>query len=254
MTDTDPIKERLTPDALEAHLRAIGEERYHRRHPFNERLHLGRCTLNEVRAWALNRYCYQRTIPRKDATVLARLDDVEARRIWRRRIVDHDGDPGDAPEGGLRRWLALTDELGFERDYVVSQQGVLPAVQYASEAYVNYVASQPVLEAISSSLTEMFSPTAIQERVSGMLRHYDFITPNALRYFEHRMSEAPRDVDFALDYVKRNATTADLQNRVSAALRFKCDVLWAQLDAIHYAYVVAEPPPGAWRPPLALNS
>jgi len=33
------------------------------------------------------------------------------------------------------------------------------------------------------------------------------------------------------------------------ALRFKCDLLWAQLDALHYAYV--EPgniPPGAWRP------
>ena len=34
-----------------------------------------------------------------------------------------------------------------------------------------------------------------------------------------------------------------------AALRFKCDVLWSQLDALHFAYV--EPgliPPGAFVP------
>ena len=36
------------------------------------------------------------------------------------------------------------------------------------------------------------------------------------------------------------------------ALRFKCNVLWAQLDALHYAYV--EPglvPPGAFVPDKA---
>jgi pyrroloquinoline-quinone synthase len=36
---------------------------------------------------------------------------------------------------------------------------------------------------------------------------------------------------------------------VLAALRFKCDVLWAQLDALHHAYVLpATPPPGAFVP------
>ena len=33
------------------------------------------------------------------------------------------------------------------------------------------------------------------------------------------------------------------------ALRFKCDVLWAQLDALNHAYVSpACPPPGAFVP------
>ena len=90
-----------TPDQMEAALRQIGEERYHHLHPFHELLHSGGCTKDQVRAWALNRYCYQRIIPIKDATMLARLDDVELRREWRQRIVDHDGEIGDAPEGGL---------------------------------------------------------------------------------------------------------------------------------------------------------
>ena len=112
----------------------------------------------------------------------------------------------------------------------------------------NFVATRSLLEAIASSLTEMFSPETIRERVSGMLTHYAFVSPSTLRYFEYRTSEAPRDVDFALAYVRRNANTAEKQNAVCAALKFKCAMLWAQLDAIHYAYVLAEPPPGAWRP------
>ena len=238
----------LTSDDLEARLRAMGREIYHRHHPFQKRLAGGECTIDEVRAWALNRFCYQRTIPIKDATVLARLPLVRERRIWRQRIVDHDGDIDDVPEGGLARWLALTDALGFDRAYVTSMEGVLPAVRYACGAYVDFVATRPVLDAVASSLTEMFSPETIRERVEGMLAHYDFVSSDALAYFQHRLTEAPRDVDFALDYVKTHATTPDAQARVIAALRFKCELLWAQLDAIEHAYVMGGPPPGAWKP------
>jgi len=237
----------LTPDDLEAALRRIGEERYHHLHPFHQRLHSGGCTIDEVRAWALNRYCYQRIIPTKDATVLTRLDSVELRRIWRQRIVDHDGEIGDDPEGGLRRWLALTDGLGLDRSYVVSMKGALPAVRFACDAYVAFVRDRTVLEAIASSLTEMFSPTIIKARVSGMLKHYDFISEDVLRYFNYRLTEAPRDANFALDYVKRHATTPEAQEAVLEALRFKCGMLWCQLDAIEHVYVDGNACPGAWR-------
>ena len=241
-----------SPDALEAALRQIGEERYHHLHPFHKRLHSGGCTLDEVRAWALNRYCYQRIIPFKDASLLARIDDVELRRIWRQRIVDHDGEIGDAPEGGLRRWLALTDGLGLSRDYVTSMQGALPTVRFACDAYVAYVRDRSLLEAVASSLTEMFSPMIISQRVAGMLEHYDFINKGVLRYFNHRLSEAPRDADFALDYVKRHAVTAEQQHQALEALRFKCGMLWSQLDAIEHVYVNGNPCPGAWQPGEAL--
>ena len=241
-----------SPEALEAALRQIGEERYHHLHPFHERLHSGGCSLDEVRAWALNRYCYQRIIPFKDASLLARIDDVELRRIWRQRIVDHDGEIGDAPEGGLRRWLALTDGLGLSREFVTSMQGALPTVRFACDAYVAYVRDRTLLEAVASSLTEMFSPMIISQRVSGMLAHYDFINKDVLRYFNHRLSEAPRDADFALDYVKRAAVTTEQQHQAMEALRFKCGMLWSQLDAIEHVYVNGNPCPGAWQPGQAL--
>jgi pyrroloquinoline-quinone synthase len=55
-------------------------------------------------------------------------------------------------------------------------------------------------------------------------------------------------VAFALDHVKRHADTREKQEACLAALRFKCDLLWAQLDALHFAYVEPRlPPPGAFR-------
>jgi pyrroloquinoline quinone biosynthesis protein D len=237
----------LSPSELEAALRDIGARRYHNLHPFHRLLHGGKLSREQVRAWALNRYCYQATIPIKDASILARMDDPGLRRIWRQRIVDHDGDgQGD---GGVERWLRLTDGLGFPRHYVTSGKGLLPATRFAVEAYVHFVRERSLMEAIASSLTELFSPGIISERVSGMLANYDFVSPEILVYFEKRLTQAPRDADFALEYVKENANTPDLQQAVLGALTFKCDVLWSQLDALYFAYV--EPrllPPGAWKP------
>jgi coenzyme PQQ biosynthesis protein C len=237
----------MTPAELEATLRRIGGDRYHNLHPFHRLLHGGKLTKGQVQAWALNRYCYQSAMPRKDAALIARTDDPELRRVWRQRLIDHDG--GAQGEGGIARWLALTSGLGLDLDYVVSRRGALPATKFAVEAYVDFVRERPLLEAVASSLTELFSPTIISERISGMLENYAFVNCDTLAYFNARLSQAPRDADFALDYVKREARTPEQQRAVCAALEFKCDVLWAQLDALHHAYVApGHVPPGAFRP------
>ncbi|HUK00189.1 MAG TPA: pyrroloquinoline-quinone synthase PqqC [Stellaceae bacterium] len=237
----------LTPQELEAALRAIGAERYHNLHPFHRLLHGGKLDRGQIQAWALNRYYYQRQIPIKDASLIARLPTAELRRAWRSRLIDHDGD-GTSP-GGIERWLKLAEGVGLDRDYVESTEGILPTTRFSVDAYVNFVRERSVLEAIASSLTEMFSPTIIAERVEGMLRGYPFITLDTLAYFKPRLSQAPRDADFALAYVKAEARTEAEQQAVLNALRFKCGVLWAQLDGLYLAYV--EPrlvPPGSFVP------
>jgi coenzyme PQQ biosynthesis protein C len=236
----------IAPEKLEAALRQIGEARYHNLHPFHRRLHGGQCSRGEVQAWALNRYFYQAMIPIKDATILSRMDDPALRREWRSRILDHDGQTeGD---GGLARWLKLTEGLGLDSAYVVSTRGILPATRFAVEAYVNFCRTRSLLEAVASSLTELFSPQIIGERVAGMLQHYDFVTAETLAYFTARPPQAERDSGFALNYVKEHARSAEEQDKVMRALEFKCDVLWAQLDALWHAYVEGNVPPGAWRP------
>jgi coenzyme PQQ biosynthesis protein C len=237
----------LTPDELEAALRDIGARRYHRLHPFHGLLHGGKCTKGQVQAWALNRYYYQAIIPLKDASLIGRCEDPALRREWRSRLVDHDG--AAEGDGGIARWLALTDGLGLDRDYVVSTRGLLPATRFAGDAYVRFVRERSLLEAVASSLTELFSPTIISERVAGMLTNYHFVTPATLAYFDKRPPLAKRDSDFALDYVRRHAATPDTQAAVLAALEFKCDVLWAMLDALYHAYVAPKHvPPGAFVP------
>ena len=236
----------MTGTELEAALKQVGAKRYHNLHPFHTLLHGGKLDRDQVAAWALNRYHYQAMIPVKDATLLARLPNPALRRIWRQRIVDHDG--AHDGDGGIARWLKLTESLGFSNTEVEAGDGILPATRFCVGAYVNFVRERPLLEAIASSLTEMFSPQIINQRVSGMLAGYSFVTRETLAYFDKRLAQAPRDADFAIAYVKTHARTAEEQQAVIKALEFKCDVLWAQLDALHHAYVSpGVPPPGAWR-------
>lgn len=237
----------MSPDELEAAIRQVGAERYHDKHPFHRLLHGGKLDKGQVQAWALNRYCYQSSVPRKDATLMSRAVDRELRREWIHRILDHDGVEGE--EGGIERWLVLTDEVGLDREYVVSLQGVLPATRFAVEAYVSFVRERTLLEAVASSLTELFAPTIHRARITGMLEGYDFIGERALQYFRRRLDQANVDADFSLDYCKRHAATPGEQAAVVDAVRFKCSVLWAQLDALHHAYVTPGlVPPGAFRP------
>ncbi|HLI99357.1 MAG TPA: pyrroloquinoline-quinone synthase PqqC [Bradyrhizobium sp.] len=233
-------------DELEAALRIIGATRYHSLHPFHRLLHGGKLNKGQVQAWALNRYYYQSTIPIKDAVVISRFRDRGIRQEWRHRIEDHDGDMG--AEGGIERWLKLTEGLGLDTAYVESTEGILPATRFAVEAYVHFVRDKSPLEAIASSLTELFAPNLHEERISGMLKHYHFVNPDIMSYFSRRLTQAPRDAGFALDYVKTHAATPEQRAAVCNALIFKTNVLWVQLDALYHAYVEGHIPPGAFVP------
>jgi len=237
----------MSPADLEAAIRAVGAERYHDKHPFHRLLHGGMLNRGQVQAWALNRYGYQAAIPRKDAAFMSRVAERDLRREWVKRVLDHDGFGSE--EGGIERWLVLTDSLGLSRDLVVSMRAALPATRFAVEAYVQFVREQPLVVAMASSLTELFAPKLHRERIDGMLESYDFIGEQAMRYFRRRLDQAGSDSDFALEYVKTHARTRQEQEACVDAVRFKCSVLWAQLDALHHAYV--DPgliPPGAFRP------
>jgi pyrroloquinoline-quinone synthase len=232
---------------FEARLRKIGDERYHDKHPFHRLLHGGGATVDQVRAWVVNRWYYQSRIPMKDAAFMSRVEDPDLRRIWRSRIEDHDGT--DGRDGGIRRWLKLADAVGLDPDYVASGKGVMPATRFAVDAYVTYVRERPLLQAVASSLTELFAPKIHAERIAGLLEHYDFATPETIAYFKHRLSEAPKDVAFGLQWVINHAATPADQDAAAAALTFKTEVLWAQLDALWHGYVApGNVPPGAWRP------
>ncbi len=238
----------LSTTELEAVLRQVGAERYHNRHPYHHQMTCGALSKGQMQAWALNRYCYQAVIPRKDAMIIARAEDPAFRAEWRKRIEDHDGEDGWS--GGIARWLHLATSLDLDANMVKSEQRALPATRFAVGAYLSFCTNRSLLEAVASSLTELFSPVIIGERVPAMLAKYDYITEDTLSYFKRRPDQASRDSDFALAYVLRNADTPERQQAVIDALVFKCDILWAMLDALQHAYGEGDKniPPGAFRP------
>jgi pyrroloquinoline-quinone synthase len=236
----------MSPNELLARLRQIGAERYHHRHPFHLRMHEGKLTRGQLQAWALNRFCYQSAIPVKDAIILSRSQDAEFRRTWRKRILDHDGEPGRP--GGIEKWIKLAEATGLDPARVQGGEGVLPATRYAVGAYLAWVRERSLLEAVASSLTELFSGSLIALRVEALRKHYPWLA-SGLDYFQARLTQAPEDAEYALGWVGEQARTPEEQELACGALRAKCDMLWAQLDALYFAYVEPGwPPPGAFRP------
>jgi pyrroloquinoline-quinone synthase len=235
----------LTPSELRERLVAVGHERYHHKHPFHLLMHSGELTRGQLQAWALNRYYYQSQIPVKDAIILSRTNDAEFRRNWRKRIVDHDG--VDGQPGGIEKWIRLAEATGLPAHRVTSTAEVLPGVRYAVDAYLQLVSQRSHLEAVASSLTEMFSRDLISLRVDALRVHYPWLE-SGLAYFTARLTQAPEDAAFAFDWIVKHARTREEQELAIAALRDKCAILWAQLDALYYSYVN----PG-WAPPGAFK-
>ncbi len=229
------------PDEFIAALRAQGT-RYHNLHPFHRRMDGGELVPEELQRWVANRFYYQKCIPLKDAAIVANCPEVEVRREWIQRIIDHDGTADEA--GGIDSWLALGEALGVSRAELVSEQHVLPGVRYAVDAYVNFARQRPWIEAVASSLTELFGPAAIRVRLQALERHYDWIDPAGLEYFRTRLVKAPRDAQYALEIVVERCRTRHSQQAAVAALRFKTEMLWAQLDAIDHGDT-QPPAPGA---------
>lgn len=226
----DDARAPWSPEELARQLKAFGDVRYHNRHPFNQRMHRGELSRAELQLWVVNCYCYQQAIPIKDAAIVSNCPEQAVRRVWLQRIIDHDGREGQ--EGGLEAWLRLAEAMGVARDVVLSEAWVLPGVRFAVDSYVQFCRTRPWLEAVAASLTELFAPTIVSERLSAILTHYKWIEPDGLEYFRNRLSQAPRDAEYALGLVMERCVTREWQDRAIAALSFKCDVLWSLLDAV----------------------
>ncbi|HZI23265.1 MAG TPA: pyrroloquinoline-quinone synthase PqqC [Gemmatimonadales bacterium] len=225
---------------LTGRLRAVLERRYHHLHPFNQRMHRGELSREELQLWVANRFYYQVHIPVKDALILANCPEREVRQQWIQRIIDHDGRPGE--EGGIEAWLRLGEAMRVARADLLGQRHLLPGVQFAVDGYVNFCRSRPWLEAVAASLTEMFAPLIVKERLAAMLEHYPWVDADGLQYFRNRLKQAPRDAEYALTLVNERFRTPEEQERAVAALEFKCDVLWCLLDAVERGPLPGSPP------------
>ena len=224
------VDEELMNDRVFAErLREVGAHRYHDRHPFHMSMNAGELSQGQIRSWVANRFEYQRIIPRKDAAILANCPIRDVRVVWARRIADHDGTPGSA--GGIEAWLKLAEATGLNREDVLVGRHVVPGVKFAAGAYLEFAKTQPWPIAVASSLTELFAPDLMAERIAAFREHYAWIPVWGLEYFESRPSRARRDSNEAMEFTRTFCDTPSLRGQAIEALAFKCDVLWAMLDA-----------------------
>lgn len=230
-----PERAPLSREEFTGWLRREGEARYHDRHRYHVLMHEGKLTRVQLQQWVLNRYYYQTRIPIKDALIVSKSDDPAFRRMWVRRIHDHDGEAEG--EGGLALWLRLAEGVGLDREEVASCRSVLPGVRFACDAYVDLVRSRTLLEAVASSLTEFFAPDIMTQRVLAWEKHYPWVSPEMLAYFRGRVTRARRDSEEAIDFVVRHATSFEQQGRCVAALIRKTEILWHLLDCVYAAYI-----------------
>jgi pyrroloquinoline-quinone synthase len=223
----------LEAEALAEGLRSFSTS-YYANHPFHQLMHEGRLTARQLQGWVANRLAYQRAIPRKDAAIISNCPDPDVRREWLQRIVDHDGtEPGT---GGIEMWIRLGEALGVPREEMEDERHVLPGVRFAAEAYVTFCKTRPWIEAVASSLTELFAPDLMRKRIAAFPQHYPWIRAEALEYFQSRLVQAPRDSRQGLRLVQQHCTTVETQRRAFEALAFKLEMLWVMIDTIHNAY------------------
>ncbi len=223
----------LSSAALADALRAFSTS-YYAVHPFHPMMHAGTLSERQLQGWVANRLAYQRAIPRKDAAIISNCPDAAVRRAWMQRIVDHDGTtPGT---GGIELWIRLGIALGVPREEMDDERHVLPGVRMAAESYVTFCKTHWWVEAVASSLTELFAPSLMYQRLAAFPAHYPWVDAAGLEYFRGRLVQAPRDSAQGLAIVQEHCTTVDRQRVAFEALAFKLEMLWVMIDTIHNAY------------------
>jgi pyrroloquinoline-quinone synthase len=223
----------LTPEELVSGLKALGAS-YYATHPFHVRMHEGRLTKPQLQGWVANRLAYQRSIPRKDAAIISNCPVAEVRREWLQRIIDHDGlEPGT---GGIEMWMQLGEAVGIPREELEDDRHVLPTVRLAVEAYVTFAKTRPWIDAVAATLTELFVPNLMRQRIAAFPQHYPWVRPEGLDYFKSRLTQAPRDSTQGLRLVQTYCTTIEAQRRAFDAVVFHLEQLWVMIDAIHHGY------------------
>jgi pyrroloquinoline-quinone synthase len=223
------IIETQSRSTFQDRVHAVLAESYHHQHPFHQRMHEGGLSREELQDWVANRYYYQSQMPVKDAVILSRLPTRAARRSWIGRIVDQDGAAGYA--GGLEEWLRLAEEVGLARVDVESGSRLVPGAHFAVEAYLRFCSVRPWQEAVAASLTQLYVPDLMRTRSEALARHYG-LTAGALAYFNRHSDVSVQESQEALELLSSGLHSREEEERALEAVRFKCSVLNALLDAV----------------------
>jgi pyrroloquinoline-quinone synthase len=113
---------------------------------------------------------------------------------------------------------------------------------------VEFVASHPLYDCVAASLTELFAPRIHQARIDSWPKFYPWVNAEGYTYFKSRLTQAPPDAKWGLEFVRDHADSMDLQRRAREAVFYKCNLLWDLATAIEEGCSEVR---RAWKPQLS---
>ena len=123
-----------------------------------------------------------------------------------------------------------------------------PDAKAAVDSYAEFVSTHPLFDCVAVSLTELFAPGIHKGRLDSWPQHYPWVDQEGYAYFKSRLTQAPPDAKWGVDFVAEHATTTELQHRARQAVIYKCGLLWDLATAIEERF---SPGRRDWKPRLA---
>ena len=109
-------------------------------------MNAGRLSRRQLQGWVAN-LSTTREHPPQGRRDPPNCPDLEVRRGWIRRIVDHDGTT--TGEGGIKARLRLGEAAGLTREEIRDHRQLVPGVRFAVDAYVTFARTRPWVEAVA---------------------------------------------------------------------------------------------------------
>ncbi len=211
------------------------EPRYFLNHPFMKLFYAGRLTNEQIRAWIVNRFYYQKQMPLKDSIILANCTDTAARKLWLQRLMKREGVGGY--RGDVEGWAMLAEAAGISRKTLENTE-VLPGVRFAVDAYLNFVKTVSWVEGVAASLPELLAVNELPKRIEALRRHYGWIGREGVEFFIERLSYIKEDIELVLELLTTHIRNNIMLKKCFEAARYNCNVHWSMLDAIYMEYVL----------------
>ena len=211
-----------------------GDKRFPSQHPFMKLFYEGKLTKQQMQGWAVNRYYFHRSIPSKEAAIVANCPD-HVRKFWAEKLMEEDGTDGKPSHPDL--WLRFCEDLGLQRNEVKKAE-ILPAVRMAVDGYLNLARYRPWKVGVGASLTEFSVPKRMEKMIAAFQAHYPYVTEEGMSFFKEHMIADMEHGQLTIDLIKENCETPQDESEVKEGYFYKIDMHRVILDAVHLEYVI----------------
>jgi len=206
-------------------------------HPWEALFREGKCTKDQLRGWAKERYYFVKQVPTKEYAILYNCPYPEVRRAWLPKAIEEEGEDviGKPGKPHPEYWLKLCEALGLSREFVINSEplfGVKFAVDsFAQAAFKSWLLGVAVSEGEDTA-------RAMVRDLEVFRKHYPWVPDDALEFYKLHSGVDMEHAEIRTEILKKYCTTKELQEDCINAQLMKNNMRRVMADAIYMAYVV----------------